>query len=280
MTRPLRIEYSGAVYHVTSRGNAQMDIFNDDGDRETFYDVLRSARNRFNIVVHAFCLMDNHFHLLVETPDANLSKFMRQLNGVYTQRYNHHYKRSGHLFQGRYKAILVQRALYLTELSRYIVLNPVRAGMVRAAKDWRWSSYRATAGLSAGVSWLTTDWLLSSFAKKRSQAVLLYRKFVSEGKGQQKPWINLSNQVYLGDDAFVKTIQEKIPDDDDLSEVTSAQKRKHVLTLDEYEREYSDRNVAISQAYASGGYSMKLIGEHFGLHYSWVSRVIKANNKM
>ncbi|PCI66508.1 MAG: hypothetical protein COB38_10215 [Gammaproteobacteria bacterium] len=102
MTRPLRIEYPGDFYHVTSRGNAQMDIFNDDGDRNTFYDVLKSARNRFNIVIHAFCLMDNHYHLLVETPDANLSRFMRQLNGVYTQCYNNHHTRSGHLFQGRY----------------------------------------------------------------------------------------------------------------------------------------------------------------------------------
>ena len=280
MTRPLRIEYPGAIYHVTSRGNAQMDIFNDDGDRNTFYDVLKSARNRFNIVIHAFCLMDNHYHLLVETPDANLSRFMRQLNGVYTQRYNNYYTRSGHLFQGRYKAILVQQDLYLAELSRYIVLNPVRAGMVRAAKDWSWSSYRATAGLSAGISWLSSDWLLSNFAKQRKEAQLLYRRFVSEGRGQEKPWSKLSHQIYLGDEQFVKIMQKKVPVDEDLSEVVSAQKRSTVLSLDEYKRQYSDRNIAICKAYESGGYSMKVIGDYFELHYSWISRVMKANNKM
>jgi len=280
MTRPLRIEYPGAVYHVTSRGNAQMDIFNDDGDRNTFYDVLKSARNRFNIVIHAFCLMDNHYHLLVETPDANLSRFMRQLNGVYTQRYNNHYTRSGHLFQGRYKAILVQQDLYLAELSRYIVLNPVRAGMVGAAKDWSWSSYRATAGLSTRISWLSSDWLLSNFAKKRKEAQLLYRRFVSEGRGQEKPWPKLSHQIYLGDEQFVNTMQKLVPVDKDLSEVVSAQKRSKVKSLDEYKSQYSDRNIAICKAYESGGYSMKAIGDNFELHYSWISRVIKANNKM
>ncbi len=280
MTRPLRIEFPGAVYHVTSRGNAQMDIFEDDGDRLTFYNVLKDARNRFNIVIHAFCLMDNHYHLLVETPDANLSRFMRQLNGVYTQRYNNQYGRSGHLFQGRYKAILVQQDLYLAELSRYIVLNPVRAGMVRAAKDWHWSSYRATAGLSAGVSWLSTDWLLSNFAKRRCDAQLAYRRFVSDGKNQEKPWSKLTHQIYLGDDKFVKTMQKKVPADEDLSEVVSAQKREKAKSLAEYQRRYSDRNTAICKAYESGSYSMKAIGDYFGLHYSWVSRVIKANNKI
>jgi len=146
MSRPLRIEFPGAFYHVTSRGNERKAIFYSDGDRLIFSDVLADVCRRFNWIVHAYCQMDNHYHLLVETPDGNLSKGMRHLNGVYTQRFNRKQNRIGHVFQGRYKAILVDKDSYLLELARYIVLNPVRARMLRSAEDWPWSSYRATAG--------------------------------------------------------------------------------------------------------------------------------------
>lgn len=138
MARPLRIEYAGALYHVTSRGNAQEAIYREDKDRRDYYSVVAEVCERFNWVIHAYCLMDNHYHLLVETPEGNLSKGMRHLNGVYTQRFNQNHARVGHVFQGRYKAILVQKESYLLELARYIVLNPVRARMVRSAKDWPW----------------------------------------------------------------------------------------------------------------------------------------------
>ena len=188
MARPLRIEFSGALYHVTSRGHGREDIYMDDIDRETFISVLSHVCDRFNWVVHAYCLMSNHYHLLIETPDSNLSKGMRQLNGVYTQAFNRYHDRVGHVFQGRYKAILVQKESYLLELARYIVLNPIRAEMVRAAKDWRWSSYRATAGLIDSPNWLHIDWLLSAFSGKRNQAVQRYRAFVQEGKRLPSPW--------------------------------------------------------------------------------------------
>ncbi|MBU4594901.1 MAG: transposase, partial [Proteobacteria bacterium] len=131
MARPLRIEFPGAVYHVTSRGNAQAAIFVDGVDRNTFLAVLRQTLRRFNVLCHAYCLMTNHFHLLLETPDANLSKAMRQLNSVYTQAFNRRHGRVGHVLQGRFKAIVVDREAYLLELCRYVVLNPVRAGMVK-----------------------------------------------------------------------------------------------------------------------------------------------------
>ena len=140
MARPLRLEFSGALYHVTSRGDGREAIFLADGDRKLFLDVFAGVSERFNWVLHAYCLMTNHYHLLVETPDANLSKGMRQLNGVYTQRFNRTYNRSGHVFQGRYKAILAQKEAYLLELARYVVLNPVRARMVRTAAEWPWSN--------------------------------------------------------------------------------------------------------------------------------------------
>ncbi len=207
MARPLRIEFSGALYHVASRGDGQEDIYLEDKDRDAYLDILKETCKRFNWILHAYCLMDNHYHLLIETPDANLSKGMRQLNGVYTQRFNRHHDQVGHVFQGRYKAILVEKESYLLELARYIVLNPVRAQMVRSAKDWSWSSYRATAGLIKSEKWLTVDWILSVFAVRKTTAEKRYREFVSEGRNQPKPWEQLRNQIYLGSDKFVDAMQ-------------------------------------------------------------------------
>ena len=159
MARPLRIEYPGAVYHVTSRGNARQDIYLDDKDRLRFLKIVQQVIDRFNWLCHAYCLMGNHYHLLIETVDPTLSRGMRHLNGVYTQTFNRRHQRVGHVFQGRFKAILVERDAYLLQLSRYVVMNPVRAKMVRAAKDWPWSSYRVTAGLSESTGLVSTDCL-------------------------------------------------------------------------------------------------------------------------
>jgi putative transposase len=135
---------------------------------------------------------------------------MRQLNGVYTQRFTRSHGRVGHVFQGRYKSILVQKESYLLELSRYVVLNPVRASMVRSAKDWPWSSYRSTAGLAAVPDWLQVDWLLSCFSTRKVQAIEKYRAFVAGGKGHPKPWLGLRNQIFLGDEKFVEEMQRKL----------------------------------------------------------------------
>ncbi len=283
MSRPLRIEFAGALYHVTSRGDGQDDIYLQDSDRERWLEVLGQVCERFNWTVHAWCQMSNHYHLLIETPDGNLSQGMRQLNGVYTQRFNHAHQRTGHVFQGRYKAILVQKDSYLLELSRYIVLNPVRARMVRSAREWRWSSYRETAGMSPGFPWLETDWLLAAFARRKRQAQNEYRKFVAQGKNQPSPWEELKNQIYLGSERFVEKMQKKIAGNPRLSEIPRTQRRPVAKPLEWYIGRYTDRNRAISEAYRSGGYSMSAIGEQFDLHYSRISRIIrqieKARNK-
>jgi REP element-mobilizing transposase RayT len=143
MSRPLRIELSGGVYHVTSRGGGREAIYWSDVDREAWLALLGRVCERFNWVCHAYCQMSNHYHLVLETPEGNLAQGMRQLNGVYTQTINRSRQRVGHVFQGRYKAILVEKDSYLLELARYVVLNPVRAGMVSDAGDWPWSSYPA-----------------------------------------------------------------------------------------------------------------------------------------
>ena len=165
MARPLRLEFPGAIYHLTGRGNARQKIFFRDADRQLFLDVLARVVGRYGWICHAYCLMANHYHLLVETPKPNLSLGMRQLNGIYTQAFNRSHRRVGHLFQGRFKAILVEKESYLLELCRYIVLNPVRVKGNAQTGTWKWSSYRATAGLVSTPEFLTIDWVLGQFGK-------------------------------------------------------------------------------------------------------------------
>jgi REP-associated tyrosine transposase len=276
MARPLRLEFANALYHITSRGDGREDIFLTDDDRTVFLAVLAEVWARFNWTVHAYCLMGNHYHLLVETPDANLSKGMRQLNGVYTQRFNRAHQRVGHVFQGRYKAVLVEKEAHLLELARYVVLNPVRAGMVCNPGEWRWSSYRPTVGEAAVPQWLETRWLLAAFARTESEAAAEYAHFVADGKGQPSPWEHLSNQVFLGSEAFVEKMLRKAPRGRDRSEIPQAKSRPRPKTLQRYAKENPERDKAIAVAYASGGYSMKEIGDFFGLHYSRVSKIVRS----
>jgi REP element-mobilizing transposase RayT len=242
MARPLRLEFRGALYHVTSRGDGLETIYLDEEDRKIQLAVLADVVKRFNWAIHAWCQMGNHYHLLVETPEANLAQGMRQFNGVYTQRFNRRHSRVGHVFQGRYKAIIVQKDSYLLELARYIVLNPVRAGMVRSAKDWPWSSYRATAGLAESPPWFETEWLLSNFSTRKRQAKERYKIFVAEGRNQPSPWEQLRNQIYLGDEQFIEKLQSQLPKEQDLSEVPLAQRRQSPHPLDYYDTKYSDRD--------------------------------------
>jgi REP element-mobilizing transposase RayT len=174
MSRPLRLEGPGALYHVTARGDRREPIVEDDAHQRAWVQVLGETCERFNWRVHAGCLMTNHDHVLVETPEGNLSAGMRHLNGVWSQLFNRRHGRVGHVFQGRFKAVMVEREGYLLELARYGVLNPVRAGMVNDAAGYRWSSHRAMLGrLGAGEpvpGWLETRVLLSLFAPVLEQA--------------------------------------------------------------------------------------------------------------
>jgi len=211
MTRPLRLEHAGAVWHVTSRGNERKELFRDQADHERFVSILGRTVTLFRWRLHAFVLMGNHYHLLLETPTPTLSRGMRQLNGIYTQAFNRRHRRVGHLLQGRFKAILVEKEAHLLELCRYVVLNPVRAGLVRSARDWRWSSYRATSAEESAPGWLETRWTLRNFGREASRAVRQYRKFVAEGAGASvSPWEALHAQIYLGGDEFLEDVRQRV----------------------------------------------------------------------
>ena len=275
MSRPIRIEFPDALYHVTARGDRREDIFEDDQDRLTFLLTLEQVINQFNWTCYAWCLMDNHYHLLIQTPDGNLSKGMRQLNGVYTQASNRRHRRVGHLFQGRFKAILVDRDAYLLELARYIVLNPVRAGMVTKPSDWAWSSYRASMGLEPAPPWFAEGGLLAMFAKRRSLAQQRYEQFVSEGIKVDSPWTNLKGQLFLGDEQFVTRMQALIQKGKDNVQIPLAQRRAMPPPLAEIAKRAPDRNAAIVEAHATGGYSYQQIADYFGVHFTTAGRIVR-----
>ena len=208
MARPLRIEYPGAFYHVTSRGNEQKDVFKSQRDREKFLEYLESSTERYGAVVHAYCLMSNHYHLLLETPAGNLSQIMRHINGAYTTYFNIKRKRSGHLFQGRYKAILVEFDEYAIELSRYIHLNPVRAGMVARPEEYRWSSFNNYIGRGSAPKWLTMETTLDYFGKRAKEARRKYQSFVEDllGKEYDSPFLNTFGTAVLGTAEFIEMV--------------------------------------------------------------------------
>lgn len=278
MSRPLRIEYPDAVYHVTARGNARNDIFHSDSDRKIFLKIFSDAVRRFNWLCHAYCLMDNHYHLLIETPDGNLSRGMRQLNGVYTQKYNWLHQKTGHIFQGRYKAILVDKDSYLLELCRYVVLNPVRAGMTEKPEQWPWSSYRFTAGMKTPPDYLMTGWIWGLFHQEKTEAQKLYRKFVRAEIGLKSPWEELRSQIFLGEEAFIDSHRDLLHDKQTVNEAPRTQRylnRPELSTLFSKEKNKAERNRLIHQAHIQYGYTLKAIADYLEIHYTTVSKVMK-----
>lgn len=278
MSRPLRLEFPGALYHVTARGDGCRAIFIDDDDRLQWLEILSVVCARFNVVVHAYCQMTNHYHLMPETAEGNLSQAMRQLNAFYSQYFNRRHGRVGHVFQGRYKAILVQKESYLLELSRYIVLNPVRARLVADAKDWRWSSYCCMIMDDIGPPWLNTEWLLSQFGQTRARALEAYRQFVLDGVGRGSPLNEVKHQLVLGDQVFVAQHAERLGTTD-FTAVVKDQRRLAARTLLEYEQASSSRDEAMAAAYLSTAYTMAEIGKYFKVSYQTVSRAVSQRER-
>ena len=211
MARQLRLEYPGALYHLTARGNEQQTIFHDDVDRQQFVRLFGQEILQQHWRCYAYCLMGNHYHLLVETPEPNLSRGMRRLNGSYTQRFNWRHQRVGHLLQGRFKSLVVERDAYLLELCRYVVLNPVRAGMVATPQEWPWSSYGATAGLRTAPAWLDAAGVLRLFDPHQDVARQAYTRFVTDGIGGPSPWSQIAGQIFLGSPTFLERVAALLP---------------------------------------------------------------------
>ena len=294
MARPLRIEYPGAYYHVTSRGNERKAIFRDDQDRETFLDLLKRAVEEFQLQLHCYVLMINHYHLLVETPKGGLNRALRYLNGVYTQTFNRRHHRVGHLFQGRYKGILVDRESYLLELSRYVHLNTWRVKKSQDPFAYRWSSLAAYAGRVTPPNWLTVTEVLSYFGSKGKRG---YKEFVVDGmkNGFKTPWQEVRGQAVIGSEDFVEDLagthlRDRREQRGEASRVREVVGMKPDKVLREVENYFGIKGEEIrrrKQSYTDARYvaslmlrryclmSLREIGERVGLHYSAVGNAIR-----
>lgn len=286
MARPLRIEYPDAYYHVISRGNYQEKVYLNDRDKEKFIEYLEKATERFSVIIHGYCLMSNHYHLLIQTPDSNLSRAMQWINVSYATYFNRKRDRHGHLFQGRFKAILIDADEYLKHLSRYIHLNPVRAKMVSSPSDYQWSSYNAFIGKQKPPQFLETDWLLSTFGKNRKQARQSYKDFVEkvDAKALEDPGKLISEGFLLGDTNFVNWVKQTfLCRRNDEKEIPQLKKLKPRVAIEDVVQAVSDlfetsaeqitakgrknnkaREVAIHLARDLCGLSGKQLGLYFG----------------
>lgn len=284
MARPLRVEFPGAFYHVTSRGNERKAVFKSPRDREKFLSYLESATKRYGAVIHVYCLMDTHYHLFIETPSGNLSKIMQHINGAYTTYFNRKRERSGHLFQGRYIAILVEADEYAKELSRYIHLNPVRAGMVNTPEEYEWSSFRYYISKRNTHEWLKTSFLLGYFDHRSAMARREYKEFVHllVGKNYESPLGNLSYRFMLGSEEFVSEIKNKYLKDKGIDRslpgLRGAVDRPSIDMIEQaVDKEFhSDskmaRKVKIYLSHSYSGRKLREIGDYFELSDSGVTQ--------
>lgn len=277
MARPLRIEFADAVYHVTARGDRREPIFDDDADREALLTIAGTGFERFDAVALAYCLMGNHYHFVLQTRQPNLSRLMRHVNGVYTQTYNRRHRKVGHLLQGRFKALLVDRDEYLLEVCRYVDLNPVRAGLKRSPRDWAWSSFRAHSGAVDGPDWLDSAAVHRLLAPRapRREGPAAYARFVAAGKGVRLWDEALRGQIYLGSEAFAERMRRRV-EGPESPEVPSAQRRGTPQPIAAYLSSLG-RNAGILAAYREGGHTQTAIAAQTGLSVSRISRLIAAD---
>ena len=276
MGRPLRIEYPGAFYHITSRGNERRPIFRTEKDYERFLTYLKSASERYGAQIHCFCLMPNHYHLLLETPRGNLTAILHHVNTGYTNFFNTKWKRIGHLFQGRYRALLVEKDSYGVELSRYIHLNPVRAELVKEPSDYLWSSYQAYVGMKNSWTWLQRNYLLGQMGKGEKAAQKEYQRFVEEGMGGpiSDPLQKTVAATLLGSEKFIEWVKERWVNNRGLHRDIPALKRMATAPELHSVRERCDavfgtgsilsRRMALYLSHRFSGLPLEEIGKFFG----------------
>jgi putative transposase len=298
MARQLRIEFEGAFYHITSGGNLRGAVFFEDNDRRTFLEILTKTKERYSYLLHAYALMGNHYHLLIETPKANISRIMQNVNTSYTVYINRRYQRSGHLFQGRYKGIIVDKDEYLATLSRYIHLNPVRVGIVMKPEEYKWTSYRAYIEKKVEQQVVDTDETLAVFSGKRGKAKEKYRAFIdAEIAEEESPFRETEAGIMLGRGNFKEKIRgilalfkrdgelpqlKRLAEEKSLDEIVKACGEHYELATGELirrRRGLPARQATIYLSKILSGRTNKAIGEYFCIKGMAVSRAIKATEE-
>ena len=273
MARPVRIEYSGAYYYISSKGIEGESVFKDVKDRQEFLQILQEVIGRMQWEVFAYNLLPDSFHLFIKTPKPNLSKGMRQLNGIYTQRYNVKYEKQGNIFHGRFKAVLVEQQSFM-DVVQHVLHMPVLKRKARKLDKWKWSSYQATAGLAEEPEWLMSTEVLSHYGKQKKRAQTALIKAVA---GMDKDF-NISSsvqgQILLGSDAFVTKWKKQLATGKVMDKARQ-RKSKKVKPLSDFGKRFKNIKTAMVKAYETGNYTLDQIGTHFGVHYSTVSRTVK-----
>ncbi|MBU2568173.1 MAG: transposase [Elusimicrobia bacterium] len=293
MARPLRLEFAGAVYHVTARGNERRQIFREKSDYRKLFEILCQVKERYQLIFYAYVFMPNHYHLLVETRGANLTRAMHFIQTLYTIYFNRKYARVGHLFQGRYRALIVDRENYLLELTRYIHLNPLRAGLVHKVENYRMSSSRDYLGMRAGEV-VNTDWILSRFSAEKQKAQRMYKQFCMEGRGIT--WDKIREKIYgqliVGTKEFTQEIKQRISKVKIDREIPLCRKLKErkskeeILTLVSnhygismdkiFKNKGGPRKMAIYFLRKYTDMRLKILSDIFGgLHYSSITKIVK-----
>jgi putative transposase len=292
VARPLRVQFPGAFYHITSRGNERKPVFITDTDRKKFLSYLQSAHEKYGALLHCFCFLPNHYHLLLETPRGNLSEILHHINGAYTTYFNIKRKRSGHLFQGRFKAILVEKEVYAQELSRYIHLNPVRAGLAEDPSSYPWSSYPYYVGLAKRPSWMETRTILGYFSRDEKEANKAYRDFVEQGTGKEirNPLKEVVGSTFLCGESYIEQVVRRggIPLSDDKRNVPALRVLDKRPSLKEIEnwiqgvisrQEEIFRKFCLYFSHRFGGYSLEEIGAYYGMKGAAVSQAARRFQK-
>ncbi len=286
MTRPLRLELPGAVYHVTTTGNAGQAVFREAAESELFLEIVGEACGRFDWRCYAYCLLPDRYHLLVETGQPTLARGMRQINGRYTQAFNRRHGIGGHLFQGRYRAVMVEQPAFLAAACRDVLRRPVELGLAAEPAAWRWSSHRAVLGRlppdRAAPPWLAVAALLALYDPDPAVARRRYAADVAED-GRPPLWEHLRHQVFLGSEAFAAEMRERARAAAErrgsLAEIPRAQWQAPPPPLESFTAAADSPAEAMARAYLSGAYSQARIARHFGVHYSTVSRAVRRLEK-
>ncbi len=296
MSRPLRIQFENAWYHVMNRGRRGEKIFQDKADFKIFIELLEELNEVFNINVASYCLMTNHYHLLLQTPNANLSRSMRHLNGVYTQKYNKRHNYDGPLFRGRYKSIVVDSDSYALELVRYIHRNPLEAGIVDDINKYQWSTHKAYLSSAEKWKWLYKDYILKLFSKSKSESIRLYKQFVKQEIPETISNIYKKKNLpaILGKETFIDRVKEKFFSESKFEEIPEIKKLspdvkkiKQVVckeyNINEQDLYYSrrgylnePRNVALYLVRRLRNDTLNQVGDEFRIaKYSTVSSVVE-----